>query len=181
MFLTFSVSKSAAAKVLGSLAVVAAVAGGCAVGSSDDSNEARPSSSTSANTQPSPSVTGASESTTAEPSASSSTSQPEASASESSDTSSTTKGKVVASFEDEGQGPSLILVPLDEPQTDLEAAASQKDALKNGDDSAVPTAWYKRIYVSEDVFQSCKVSYKEFKDYPSCAGSADTAPSSTDR
>ncbi|MGI5208691.1 hypothetical protein ACQEU6_44880 [Spirillospora sp. CA-108201] len=185
MFVTFPVSGSAVAKVLGSLAVVLAVAAGCAVGSSDDSNEARPSSSTSANTQPSPSVTGASSTTTTEPSASPSTSQPEASPSESSDVS-TRPGKVVAAFEDGPKGPFLVLVPIDESQSDLEYSASMRDSLRNLDVTALPvsTAW--KVDVSADVFQSCAPdeARKVFQDYPSCAGSADTAdtaPTSTDR
>ena len=173
MFFTFRVSKSAAAKALGSLAVVAAVAGGCAVGSSDDSNEARPSSSASANTQPSPSVTGASSTTTTEPSAAPSTSQPEPSASESADVSAR-PGKIVAVFEDGPKGPFLVLAPLDEPQSDLEYASQQRDALRNLDVTALPIASAWKVDVSTDVLASCK----PFAEYPSCG---DTASSSTDR
>ncbi|SNS28333.1 hypothetical protein [Actinomadura mexicana] len=182
MFLTFRVPKSSARKilwsVLGGAALLVAFAAGC---SSEVSDNGRPSSPTTAYIQPTPSFTGASTMTT-EPSAAPSTSQPDASASESSDTP-VRPGKVVAAFEDGDEGPFLVLAPMDEDQGDLEYATSQKDSLRKLDVTALPLSEVWKVDVSTDVLQACRPNTVRmvFKEYPSCAGSPDATPTSTDR
>ncbi|MEU8304633.1 hypothetical protein AB0C84_13830 [Actinomadura sp. NPDC048955] len=167
-------------KILRGAAVAAAglaavVAAGCSTHSdSETPNNERPPAAT-APVEPATPV--ASTTATAEPSAEPSTSQPEATASDSA----ARPGKVVAAFEDEPGGPFLVLTSMDEDQGDLEYAASQKYALRALDVTALPisTAW--KVNVSSDVLQACapNLTRMVFKDYPSCAGSADAAPSTT--
>ncbi|MGI5421520.1 hypothetical protein [Actinomadura luteofluorescens] len=167
-------------KILRGAAVAAAglaavVAAGCSVHSASETpNNERPPSAT-APVEPATPV--ASTTATAEPSASPSTSQPEATASDSA----ARPGKVVAAFEDGPEGPFLVIVPMDESQGDLEYAAQMKGSLRNLDLTALPISEAWKVNVSADALQACKpnVTLTVFKDYPSCAGSADAAPSTT--
>ncbi|MEV4002426.1 hypothetical protein [Actinomadura sp. NPDC049753] len=120
-----------------------------------------------------------SETATAEPTASPSTSQPEATASDTS----VRPGKVVAAFEDGPEGPFLVLAPIDEDQGDLEYASAQKDALRNLDVTALPISEAWKVNVSTDALRACEPNRTRmvFKEYPSCKGSADATPSTTDR
>ncbi|MEV0662961.1 hypothetical protein ACIBI3_25150 [Actinomadura luteofluorescens] len=172
-------------KILKGTAVAAAfltatVAAGCSTQSSSEgpANERPPASATA---PVAPATPVASTTATAEPSASPSTSQPEATASDSSHPSS---GKVVLQFEDEGDGPYLVLTTLDESNSAvLYAAQNGKESLRaairdtnlDADTMAlgIGEAW--AVPVSEKVLKSCR----QFATYPSCAGSADAAPSTT--
>ncbi|MBB6395988.1 hypothetical protein BKA00_002902 [Actinomadura coerulea] len=175
-----SVGKILKGSAVAAALLAAVVAAGCSTRSSSEApDNGRPPVSATATAEDATPVADPSPTATAEPSAEPSTSQPEATASDVS----VLPGKVVGAFEDGPQGPFLVLAPIDEDQGDLEYAVKQPDALRNLDVTALPISKAWKVDVSPEVLRACRPNTVRmvFMEFPSCGGSADAAPSTTDR
>ncbi|MEU9871286.1 hypothetical protein AB0C87_25980 [Actinomadura sp. NPDC048021] len=153
------------------------VAARCSSQSSSQSSSETPNNEwpPSATAPIEPTTPVASTTATAEPS----TSQPEATTSDVS----LRPGKVVGAFADGPQGPFLVLALPDEDQGDLEIASKDSDALRKLDVTGQSISMLWKVNVPADVLPACRPNLTRmvFKEYPSCTGSADATPSTTNR